>query len=291
MCSDRPSTPREWRVRAEPIVAPDTLTCGNCRLGDQQLTLPPPTLNGDGSFQHSCPCGEVHRLTSKRLARECDELRGIFATLSEEKESERSPREAVTGVCPKCGEVLVEAWGCRVCGWHPNEPEISPGEIRQIAYEIGEGSAGPSDVRRLLKAFCESVERGKAPPAEIIKHLSTAFRAYLGGGTRELEAALGLKRPKGQPKGDPAAQLDRAMKVLHLRLAGRSHQDALAEISEASRSGITGIGKAWAAHGLDALHALVCVSRNPLTSDELAQLKKIYKRSSLKNRSEALSSF
>lgn len=82
MGNDIPSAPREWRVRAEPAFAEGSLTCKSCGLS-QRVTLPPPTLKGDGHFQHWCPCGAVHPLISKRLARECEELREIASLLPE----------------------------------------------------------------------------------------------------------------------------------------------------------------------------------------------------------------
>jgi hypothetical protein len=286
MCNDIPSAPREWRVRAEPVVVEDRLTCGNCGLGDQRPTLPLPTLKGDGSFQYSCPCGAVHGLTSKRLARECDELREIFASLqADEKENKRTSGENVPMECPVCGEALRETC-CQKCGWDPQEPAITLGESRQIAHEIQEGTADPADARRLLDAFCQCVEHGRTPPSEIMEYLSIALRAHLGG--KAIEAALGLTRREGAPSKIGLHQW-MALNVLELRLAGLRSGEAIACTANApgairEESAVKG---AWAKYQRDALLELRhrrAASGEQWTGEEFDRLERIFRRGSVLHR-------
>lgn len=64
----------QQHIRADPISADGSLTC-------DRLILPPPTLKGHGRFKHSCECGADYHLQSKRLTRECEELRKLCAEL------------------------------------------------------------------------------------------------------------------------------------------------------------------------------------------------------------------
>jgi hypothetical protein len=196
-----------------------------------------------------------------------------------DQNNERAREGTAPAQCPECGATLVGAW-CAFCGWSPEEEKVTLGEIRQIAFELREQEGGldPDRARRLLEAFCDSVDRGKAPPAEMMAHLNTAFRAYLGG--KDLEAALGLTRRAGAPSAVGLHQ-GMAMRVLERRLAGLSYRAAVT--STAPEPGAireeSVVKAAWAKHKGDALLALRlrrAVSDKEWMPDELARLKRIF---------------
>lgn len=72
------------RVRRDPVPSGDTFRCPRCGA-TEEILLPPPSWPGHGSemstgaFLFWCAgCGEAIGITSKRLTRECDELRPII---------------------------------------------------------------------------------------------------------------------------------------------------------------------------------------------------------------------
>jgi len=192
------------------------------------------------------------------------------------KSTTQARRHSVSEKCPECGEALVDAW-CRFCGWYPKERKITLGEIRQIAFEVVEGTANPDDVKRLIQAFCDDAERGEAPPAEITAYLNTAFRAYLDGGL-EIDAALSLRRPKGHPRAREDDRITRTTEFLRLRLDGMTHQDALEKMGWSA----TIVGQAWTDFKVNALQVLSLergLDDRAWTPNELARLQQIFKDS------------
>jgi hypothetical protein len=160
-------------------------------------------------------------------------------------------------------------------------------EINQMAFAARDGEASKDDARTLLELFCECVEQGqisaRVPVADrLLEHVREAFRAYLDGqrvgnrgrteiapgvfGIPEIKigsigAALGLIRKRGSPKrADEQMRMQMAAEVLHHRLNGMSHQEALAAANEELRIGVTTISEAWAAYKSSALH-LVRIDR------------------------------
>jgi hypothetical protein len=68
------------RVRKEPLLIKDTLTCAQCGRADQPIVLPPPRQHMHGMFHYYCHgCGMEIGLHSKRLTAECDELERVIA--------------------------------------------------------------------------------------------------------------------------------------------------------------------------------------------------------------------
>jgi hypothetical protein len=181
--------------------------------------------------------------------------------------------------CPECGEPLKTAF-CSVCGWYPNEPKLSPGEIIEVAARLQQGMTEPASACQLLDAFCASIEAGGTPAPAIMEYLRTAFRAYRRG-ERELAEALGLSRPKGKPATPEDHQRDMAAALLRYRLdrhGGASHQEALDEVSKKWGYGQTVIGKSWAKYKLYAREMLLAERKieGRWEPKEREYLKKIY---------------
>jgi len=80
---------------------------------------------------------------------------------------------------------------------------------------------------------------------------------YFSREAKSLDAAFGLVRAKaGRPSADERHRIALAVDVLRRRLAGKSHEDALADAGEHLSRGRTVMGEAWAAHRFDALRVL-----------------------------------
>lgn len=122
--------------------------------------------------------------------------------------------------------------------------DLTPVVIWQIAFEAKDGEADPGDAKRLLEFFCDMQEGNRPIPKELLLHLRQAFRAYLDG-SRSIESGLGLVRKKARPKADPKMRTMMALAILKLRLEGSSHQDALAEVEDLYKYGMSVIGQAW----------------------------------------------
>lgn len=153
---------------------------------------------------------------------------------------------------------------------------LTPAAIHQIAWEIRDGEADPEDARRLLELFCECRD-GSCPP-ELIQHLRSAFSAYLEG-RRTIESALGLARRKGRPKADADMRQRMAAEILRYRLAGMSHQECLARVSEKFGWGETIVGEAWRDNQQNALIILRlerALNEYPWTASEVERLNEIF---------------
>jgi hypothetical protein len=161
---------------------------------------------------------------------------------------------------------------------------LTPSELNLMAFDVRDGKASKDDAKLLLQLFCQSIEHGlisaRDPVADLLlAHIREAFRAYLNGG-RTIEAAFGLTRKMGRPaEADEQMQMQMAAEVLRHRLAGGSHQEALAEAADRFERGVTIVGEAWRRHRVA---ALVIVrderdrDRYPWTPEEVERLKQIF---------------
>jgi hypothetical protein len=181
--------------------------------------------------------------------------------------------------CPDCGKPLTHG-ACSECGWYPGEPKVTLGEIGQIAFDIQKKAASPDDARQLLVAFCERVEAGISPPTHIMNYLCVGFRGYMRD-EGDLERVLSLKPRKGHPPTtDKRPRVKMAIAVLECRLLDETFEEAIEEVAEHLRCGVTAVKNAWGAHKRDALDSLR-VRRflwgEPWTTEELRRLDKIYR--------------
>lgn len=157
--------------------------------------------------------------------------------------------------------------------------ELSPDELQRVIWHIRAGNADTADARRVMAHFCALWERRAPLPQVLLQHLHDAFHGYLHEG-KTITAALGLSRRRGRPRAD-AAHMQMAAEVLRHRMAGTSHQEALAEVSERLGCGLTILGEAWAAYKYYAIVLLRkerTLDRYPWTPSEVARLRKIYDR-------------
>jgi hypothetical protein len=154
---------------------------------------------------------------------------------------------------------------------------LGPGNESWLASIVADGTATKDDATRLLVEFVRQANAGQVSP-RMIEHLRDCFAAFLVGKKRilpsrdagrdaivsvpikSMEKAFGLVRiSSGQPPIDADTLTEAAADLLEQRVAGTSHQDALANVAENRKAaGLqvtseTEIGAAWAKHKLDAL--------------------------------------
>lgn len=139
---------------------------------------------------------------------------------------------------------------------NPGSKHLTLSAIKRIAFAVRDGKAIPREAKQLMVEFCRYDGHDQAVPApefrRLIHHFAECFLEYLKGGSR-IERALGLRRKIGQPEADEAVRQDMATAVLRLRLAGESHQNAVAETVEKYGWEKTVIGEAFRDHFPNAL--------------------------------------
>jgi hypothetical protein len=183
------------------------------------------------------------------------------------------------------------------------DDDLGPGQANWLASVVADGTAKPEEARQLIEAFVRQVDAGKLDPT-LVAHVRDCFAAFLAGKKtlhpaasagrassvnvriQTLEKAFGLTRvTRGQPPLDDDVLIEAAAELLEERLAGRSHQDALANVEESRRAAAlpaaaqSQIGEAWAAHKRDALVWLRLgrsLRGEAWTNDEIEQLREIY---------------
>lgn len=163
---------------------------------------------------------------------------------------------------------------------------LSNGDVYFLASRVIEGIATPNEARRLIAEFVRKAARPKQVDERLIEHVRECFAAFLSGDARSLDKAFGLiRRKRGQPELDEQPTMDAAAMVLEARLAGASHQEALAKVETARReaklpvSSESQIGGAWRDYKRDAL--LLCRLRRwergeAWTPTEIKRLRLIF---------------
>lgn len=156
--------------------------------------------------------------------------------------------------------------------------ELTPDVVFQIAWEVRDGEADPSDARRMLKLFCDCVDLRESPPPELMRFLRDAFRVHLDDG-KTIESALGLARREGRPKTALDVRQSMALEILRLRMTGMRHQKCLERVASTFSKPESVIGEAWARHKFDALLLLRLERPHdeyPWTSEEVDRLCAIF---------------
>jgi hypothetical protein len=196
--------------------------------------------------------------------------------------------------------------------------EFTLSKINEMAFAARRGSASQEDAEALLALFCQCVEKGsisaKSPEADrLLEHVRESLRAFLSrerAGTEEglvtilrhddqgaifdevpgvlnvpvsgIEAAFGLTRKRGRPKGNQTrneTDEEMAAAVLEALLKGDTLRDALKRVEKKFGWGKTLIEDAWVAHKQDALIlAREARGESGFTPDEIKLLCRIYKR-------------
>ncbi len=154
--------------------------------------------------------------------------------------------------------------------------------VREIALEIQSGTADPGAVRDLLTAFGNGVSDSQVD-AEIVSFLREGFSRYAAG-EGSLESCLGLRRKKGRPGASEQMQVEIALHVLELRLAGEKQIDAVADAAIGFGKERTAVEDAWHNRKESALLAMRlgrAAAGAPWTPKEAAALRSIFKRSVL----------
>lgn len=161
---------------------------------------------------------------------------------------------------------------------YPND--LTAAGVRQIYMQVVQGTADPSDVRRVLAIFSEPDRQNGMTLHEATKFLQRRIAVFLKDGT-SIESALGLTRPKGRPHGEEETRIEMAAAVLSRRMSGMPHQEALEEVSARFGWGKTQVGEAWKLYKMDALLTVRLQrahDKYPWSEAEVAQLRKIFKK-------------
>ncbi len=160
-----------------------------------------------------------------------------------------------------------------------DEP-LSMGEMAYLISRVREGTADPSESPRLLAEFVRCVNLGVPVPAQLIDYLRNSFASYLNDG-RPLPHALGLAHSHvGKPGASEDRALQIAISVLHFRLAGKAHQEALEVAGKDWSCGKTKAGSAWKSHRAEALLSVRserAASAATWTKSERDCLRRIFK--------------
>ncbi len=165
----------------------------------------------------------------------------------------------------------------------PDAEELTHADIWHVAWDVREGKADPVKASLLLEKFCNEFDSGMFNSGNLtqdylLRHLRDAFRAYLNK-EKTIASALGLVKKAGRPKADEQDRMQMAAEVLRKRMAGKSHQVALFEVSAILSCGETIIAEAWAAWQLEAIDLLRLERTGndfPWTPTEIQKLDEIF---------------
>lgn len=156
----------------------------------------------------------------------------------------------------------------------------SRSEIWQFIFDVRDGEANPEDARRLMRYFCDVVKGRGQPVPELLDYMRHAFETYLSG-EKGIEAALGLRRKTGKPKADPETRTNMALAVLHHRLNGMPHLEALEEVAEGFECGKTIVSDAWREYKRDAMVWLRLErseTNEGFTPEEMEKFEEMFKK-------------
>ena len=157
--------------------------------------------------------------------------------------------------------------------------KLTPAGIRQIYMDVSNGTAKASDVKRVLDVFCHPEGKDGRAYQEALKFLQRRLTVFIRDNI-PLEKALGLVKRQGRPEADGEIPRNMAAAILRMRLAGRSHQDALAAVSKKFGWGESSVGDAWRVYKMDAVLMLRLERANgsiPWSNQEIERLCKIFK--------------
>lgn len=108
---------------------------------------------------------------------------------------------------------------------------MTTSEIKDLIDAIYHGIADPDDAKKLLKLFCDCIDKSEPVPDDILIFLKHAFTAVLTE-EKTLDKAIGLKRKHGTPKRDEKKDTLIALQFLKLLNSGESHVSARLILAE-----------------------------------------------------------
>ena len=128
---------------------------------------------------------------------------------------------------------------------------MTPGEIKDLIDAIYHGIADPDDAKKLLKLFCDCIDKSEPVPDDILIFLKHAFTAVLTE-EKTLDKALGLKRKRGTPKRDEEKDIRVALQFLKLKNAGETYLSTTISLAEKLNISQGHVKKCWKRYKEDA---------------------------------------
>ena len=132
---------------------------------------------------------------------------------------------------------------------------MTPGEIKDLIDAIYHGTADPDDAKKLLKLFCDCIDKSEPVPDDILIFLKHAFTDVLTE-EKTLNKALGLKRKRGTPKRDEEKDIRVALQFLKLKNAGETYLSTTISLAEKLNISEDQVKKCWKRYKDHAKHRL-----------------------------------
>ena len=132
---------------------------------------------------------------------------------------------------------------------------MTPGEIKDLIDAIYHGTADPDDAKKLLKLFCDCIDKSEPVPDDILIFLKHAFTDVLTE-EKTLNKALGLKRKRGTPKRDEEKDIRVALQFLKLKNAGETYLSTTISLAEKLNISEVQVKKCWKRYKDHAKHRL-----------------------------------
>ena len=128
---------------------------------------------------------------------------------------------------------------------------MNTAEIKDLIDAIYHGNADPNDAKKLLKLFCDCLDKSEPVPNDILIFLKHAFTAVLTE-EKTLDKALGLKRKRGTPKRDEEKDILVALQFLRLKNAGETYLSTTISLAEKLNISQGHVKKCWKQYKDDA---------------------------------------
>jgi hypothetical protein len=122
---------------------------------------------------------------------------------------------------------------------------MTPGEIKELIDSIYHGTADPNDAKKLLKLFCDCLDKSEPIPDDILIFLKHAFTSIIKE-EKTANRALGLQRKRGTPRRDEKKDKLIALQFLKLLNSGEPHVSARLILAERFFISEGQVKKCWA---------------------------------------------
>ena len=132
---------------------------------------------------------------------------------------------------------------------------MTPGEIKDLIDAIYHGTADPDDAKKLLKLFCDCIDKSEPVPDDILFFLKHAFTSIIKE-EKTANRALGLKRKRGTPKRDEEKDILVALQFLKFKNAGETYLSTTISLAEKLHISQSHVKKCWKRYKDDAKHRL-----------------------------------
>ena len=124
-------------------------------------------------------------------------------------------------------------------------------EIKDLIDAIYHGTADPDDAKKLLKLFCDCIDKSEPVPDDILFFLKHAFTSIIKE-EKTANRALGLKRKRGTPKRDEEKDIRVALQFLKLKNAGETYLSTTISLAEKLNISEDQVKKCWKQYKDDA---------------------------------------